>query len=175
MAATMTITPCRASSSLTKPMRRMLVSRSSLLKPSPLERWVRTTSPSSSSTLAPAARRRASIRLEMVLLPAPESPVNQSTKPLCTPASQHLFEQHVDSPLGSAVGGGVNAALLVGVLLPPPAAGALLFACFNRARARIAADTGVAARVEGMARDIVQANVFVHLAGGPVGQRADLH
>src|SRR5262245_20920539 len=168
MAATITITPCRASSSLTKPMRRMLVSRSSLLNPSPFERWVRTTSPSSISTAAPAARRRVSIRFEMVLLPAPESPVNQRTKPLCTPASQHLLDQHIHGPLHSAVGGKVNTALLVAVPLPPPTAGALTLAWFDSARARIAADAGIAARVEGMARNIVQANVFVHLRGCPV-------
>src|SRR6266403_1860632 len=116
MAATITITPWRDSSSATNPMRRILISRSSLLKPRPFDRCVRTTSPSSSSTLAPAARRRASIRFEMVLLPAPERPVNQSTKPLCTAASQDLFEQHVDGALHAAVGCEVNAALFVDLL-----------------------------------------------------------
>src|SRR5579864_5349360 len=148
MAATMTITPWRASSSLTNPMRRMLISRSSLLKPRPFERCVRTTSPSSTSTAAPAARKRASMRLEIVLLPAPESPVNHSTKPLCTPASQHLIEQHVDSPLDPAVGGEMNAALFVGALFPPPASGALRGAGFDCAHAGVAADTGIAAGVE---------------------------
>src|SRR6267142_876382 len=163
MAATITITPWRESSSLTNPIRRMLMSRSSLLKPSPLERCVRTASPSSSSTLAPAARRRASTILEMVLLPAPESPVNQRTKPLCTPASQNLFEQHVDGPLHSAVGGEVNPALLVGVLFPPPAAGALALPGFDRARTGVAADAGIATPVEWMTRDIVLADVVVYL------------
>src|SRR5258708_5225437 len=111
----------------------------------------------------------------MVLLPAPESPVNQRTKPLCTPASQNLFEQHVDGPLHSAVGGEVNAALLVGVLFPPPAAGALALSGFDGARARIAANTGIAAPVEWMARDVVPADVVVHLLWGPIGERADLY
>src|SRR5437762_7070864 len=140
MAATITITPCRASSSATNPMRRMLISRSSLLKPRPLERCVRTTSPSSTSTAAPAARKRASIRLEMVLLPAPERPVNQRTKPLCTPGFQDLLEKHVDGALHAAVGGDVNAALFVGVLLPPPASGALALTRLDGAGARVAAD-----------------------------------
>src|SRR3984893_8365577 len=144
MAATMTITPRRASNSLTNPIRRMLISRSSLLKPRPFERCVRTTSPSSTSTAAPAARRRDSMRLEIVLLPAPESPVNQRTKPLCTPASQHLIEQHVDGPLRPTVGGEMNAALFIGVLFPPPSSSTLGGASFPRARAGVAADTGVA-------------------------------
>src|SRR5579859_3167426 len=175
MAATIAITPWRASSSLTKPMRRMLISRSSLLKPRPFERCVRTTSPSSTSTAAPAARRRASMRLEMVLLPAPESPVNQMTNPLCTPASQHLIEQHVNSPLHPAVGGEMNAALFVGVLFPPPASGALGGAGLDCARAGIAADTGITSRVKRMTRHIVTADVFVYLLGGPIGQWAKLH
>src|SRR3979490_2754849 len=135
MAATITITPLRAGSSLTNPMRRILISRSSLLKPRPFERCVRTMSPSSTSTAAPAARRRASIRLEMALLPAPESPVHPRTKPLCTRASQHLLQQYVDGPLRPAIGGEMNAALFVGVLFPPPAPGALRGAGFHHARA----------------------------------------
>src|SRR5438876_16939 len=100
--------------------------------------------------------------LEMVLLPAPESPVNHRTKPLCTPVSQNLFEQHVDGPLYSALGGEMNAALLVCVLLPPPAAGALALPGFERARAGIAANAGIAAPVEWMAGDVVLADVVVH-------------
>src|SRR5947207_777763 len=175
MAATITITPWRASSSLTNPMRRILISRSSLLKPRPFERCVRTTSPSSTSTAAPATRKRSSIRLEMVLLPAPESPVNQRTKPLCTRGAQHLLQQHVDGPLRASVGGEMNAALLIGVLLPPPASGALGVAGLDCTSAGIAADTGVAARVQRMTRHLVTANVVFDLISGPVGQRAKLH
>src|SRR5579863_9437697 len=143
MAATITITPWRASNSLTNPMRRMLISRSSLLKPRPFDRWVRTTSPSSTSTAALAARKRASIRLEIVLLPAPESPVNQRTKPLCTHATQHLLKQNVDGAPRPPIGTEVNAALFRRVLLPPPTSGALVFSRFHGARTGIAADTGV--------------------------------
>src|ERR1035438_1616968 len=83
MAAAMAITPLRASNSQTKPMRRMFSSRSSLLKPSPFDRWVRTTSPSSTSTRAPNWRSCNSSSREMVLLPAPLMPVNHNVKPLC--------------------------------------------------------------------------------------------
>src|SRR5258708_14710091 len=128
-------------------MRCTLISRSSLLKLRPFERCVRTTSPSSTSTFAPAARRRASMMPEMVLLPAPESPVNQSTKPLCTMISQHFLEQHVDGALDSAVGGEMDPALFVGLLFPPPAPRAPALPGFHRARAGGATDAGAGARI----------------------------
>src|SRR5512132_3323252 len=59
----------------------MFVSRSSLEKPRPLERFSRTTSPSSTSTREPRSRSSFSTICEIVVLPAPESPVNQSVKP----------------------------------------------------------------------------------------------
>ena len=59
IAATTTMMPLRESKSATKPSRRILVSRSSREKPSPCDRFVRTTSPSSSSTFASAPRNRA--------------------------------------------------------------------------------------------------------------------
>src|ERR1035438_3626540 len=83
MAAAMAITEFLDKSSQTKPIRRMFSSRSSLLNPRPFERWVRTTSPSRTSTLAPVPRRRSARRCEMVLLPAPDIPVNQTVNPLC--------------------------------------------------------------------------------------------
>src|SRR6266702_7097962 len=82
MAAEMQVIPLRVRRLHTKAMRLMLVSRSSRLKPSPLLRWVRTMSPSSTSTLRPHALSLCSMSLDSVLLPAPESPVNQSVKPL---------------------------------------------------------------------------------------------
>src|SRR3954447_11353546 len=82
MAAVITGTPLRESRSATNAIRRMLVSRSSFEKPSPLERFSRTTSPSSTSILEPRSRSCSSTIVEMVVLPAPESPVNQSVKPL---------------------------------------------------------------------------------------------
>jgi hypothetical protein len=50
MAETMTATSLRVSRFETNPIRKMLVSRSSLENPRPFERFVRTTSPSSIST-----------------------------------------------------------------------------------------------------------------------------
>ena len=78
----MQITPLRVSKLQTKPIRLMLVSRSSRLKPRPLLKCVRTISPSSTSTLRPRAFRRCSITSESVLLPEPERPVNQIVKPV---------------------------------------------------------------------------------------------
>jgi len=63
-------------------MRRMFVSRSSLLNPSPLDKFSRTTSPSKISTFNPRARNSFSTRRETVVLPAPLNPVNQTVKPL---------------------------------------------------------------------------------------------
>ena len=101
MAAAMATTPLRESNSQTKPMRRTLVSRSSLLKPRPFERFVRTTSPSSNSTRAPASRSRSSRIVEIVLLPAPDMPVSQIVNPLCTLPSQNFRQQDVHAPRGA--------------------------------------------------------------------------
>src|SRR4051794_5824864 len=62
-------------------MRRMLVSLSSFEKPRPLERLVRTSSPSRTSTWTPRAESSAESMAASVLLPAPLNPVNQTTKP----------------------------------------------------------------------------------------------
>src|SRR5215203_230868 len=81
IAAVITGTPLRLSRSATKAMRRTFVSRSSLEKPSPLERFSRTMSPSRISSLEPRSRSSFSRMPEMVVLPAPESPVNQRVNP----------------------------------------------------------------------------------------------
>src|SRR4249919_4377462 len=84
-------------------MRRMLVSRSSFEKPSPLERFSRTTSPSRISSLEPRSRRCPSSSREMVVLPAPESPVNQRVKP-CSPAiGTSVLLVSVDQDVGDLV------------------------------------------------------------------------
>src|SRR4030095_9548674 len=82
MAATSTVTPCLASLPATYPMRAMLVSRSSRLKPRPWQRLVRTSSPSSSSTRWPRSARAGPSLAATVDLPAPDRPVSQSTKPV---------------------------------------------------------------------------------------------
>src|SRR2546423_8420773 len=108
MAAAIAITPLRESNSQTKPIRRTLVSRSSRLKPRPCERLVRTTSPSSTSTFAPAARNRSASIEEIVLFPEPDRPVNQSVNPLCILrrrlAGKDFAQEHVDLALGTPVG-----------------------------------------------------------------------
>src|SRR5215207_4717159 len=81
MAETMTATPFRVSNSATKPILRMFVSLSSRLKPKPLERLVRTMSPSRTSTLPNLSLSSLSTISLMVVLPAPERPVNHSVKP----------------------------------------------------------------------------------------------
>ncbi len=80
-AAHITVPPWRTISLATKPIRRMFVSRSSLEKPSPFERWVRTTSPSSSVTCLPASRRRTDRTAAVVDLPEPLRPVSQMQSP----------------------------------------------------------------------------------------------
>src|SRR5262249_28521468 len=59
----------------------MFVSRSSLLKPSPFDRGVRISSPSSVETLRPNSARRSTKACATVLLPEPDSPVNQIVSP----------------------------------------------------------------------------------------------
>src|SRR5215218_11262456 len=87
MAETITPTPLRVRRLATKPILRMLVSLSSLLKPRPLERLVRTMSPSRTSTWPNLPRSSLSTISAMVVLPAPERPVNHSVKPRpCLPA-----------------------------------------------------------------------------------------
>ena len=57
------------------------MSRSSLLKPRPLERWVRISSPSRSEQFRPNSAMRSIVACAMVLLPEPERPVNQIVTP----------------------------------------------------------------------------------------------
>src|SRR6185437_14147163 len=87
---------------------------------------------------------------------------------------QDFAQQHVHFALGLAGRVKVDAAFFNGVLLPPPASRAIVFAGSHRARARVATDAGVAFAVKWMARNIVLFDIFVHLPLGPVGQRAEL-
>src|SRR5215210_1466479 len=81
MAETMTATPLRVRRLATKPMRNTFMLRSSLEKPRPLERLVRTMSPSRTSTLSPLSLSSCSTISATVVLPAPERPVNHRVKP----------------------------------------------------------------------------------------------
>src|SRR3989344_766675 len=91
MAAEIAMMSLRVSKWQTKPMRLILVSLSSLEKPRPLLKLVRTTSPSRISTLRPAAFRRFSKILAMVDLPAPDNPVNQMVTPVDIKLSSYLI------------------------------------------------------------------------------------
>src|SRR6266446_597808 len=87
-------TPLRVSRLATNAMRLMLVSRSSRLKPSPLLKCVRTTSPSSTSTFIPYSLRRFSSSWAIVLFPAPESQVSQIVHPLVIQPSHPFTDKH---------------------------------------------------------------------------------
>ena len=74
--------PCREISAATQPIRRMLVSRSSLEKVSPAERFRRTTSPSRLVTVrSPCSSSRSTSARASVDLPLPDRPVKKSTSP----------------------------------------------------------------------------------------------
>src|SRR5436309_9437049 len=73
-------------------MRRIFVSRSSLLKPKPLLRCVRTTSPSRISTLYCLQRSSSANNVDSVDLPAPDKPVNQIVNPGCSKTIDLLSE-----------------------------------------------------------------------------------
>src|SRR6266487_2611035 len=83
MGAVMAQQPDRAMSLATNPILRMLVSRSSFEKPSPFDRCILTSSPSSVSTCAPRRVISAASIAARVDLPEPDKPVNQTRKPLC--------------------------------------------------------------------------------------------
>src|SRR3954453_16207746 len=72
--------PCFVTSAATQPMRRMLTSRSSFENPSPFDRCVRTTSPSSSVIEREPASRSTTARAT-VDLPEPQKPVKNNVRP----------------------------------------------------------------------------------------------
>src|ERR687893_2353111 len=86
MAETMTATPLRVSRLATNPILSTFMLRSSLEKLRPLERLVLTMSASRTSTLRPRSRISFSTISAMVVLPAPERPVNHNVKPRWTSA-----------------------------------------------------------------------------------------
>jgi hypothetical protein len=98
MAETITTAPARASREATQPMRAMFASRSSFEKPRPFERCVRMMSPSRWSTTKPRRSSSGSTLLAIVVLPAPERPVNQRTNPL---RDRVLGRNRVDAALGA--------------------------------------------------------------------------
>src|SRR3954468_7208549 len=110
MALATATTPLRLRIWQTNPMRRMFVSRSSLENPSPLLRWVRTTSPSSTSTFMPRLRSSFTTISLTVVLPAPLRPVNQSVNPLCSmlaACSSRSRDGHQARPCSYSFSGGL--------------------------------------------------------------------
>src|SRR5215216_3708384 len=81
MALTITPTPLRVKRSATIPILKTFVSLSSLEKPRPLDRLVLTISPSRTSILRKRFLSSCSTISDMVVLPAPDKPVNHSVKP----------------------------------------------------------------------------------------------
>src|SRR5215213_11386390 len=81
MALTITPTPLRVNKSATNPILKTLVFLSSLEKPRPLDRLVLTMSPSRTSILRKRFLSSCSTISEMVVLPAPDRPVNHKVKP----------------------------------------------------------------------------------------------
>src|SRR5919112_88108 len=81
MALTITPTPLRVNKSATNPILKTLVSLSSLEKPRPLDRLVLTMSPSNTSILGKRFLSSYSTISDMVVLPAPDRPVNHNVKP----------------------------------------------------------------------------------------------
>src|SRR5438309_5605320 len=116
----------------------------------------------------------------MVLLPAPDIPVNQTVNPLCiglglfdsarsarlcmTPRVPGNLSVARDRPIRSKM----YAALFLGAFFPPPASRALVLFRTGGARAGSAPDTGISPRVEGMHRHAVFTDVFLHLLRAPI-------
>src|SRR6266566_9621766 len=161
----------------------MFVSRSSLEKPRPFERWVRTTSPSRYSTLWSFFSSSAPTSSAIVDLPAPESPVNQSVNPLAirllSPSgtwsramSGDLVPGHGRGPGPAGQRVGVDAALEL--VRTGPAAGALLLVGRSRAGARDAADRAIPGLVQRVERNLVDLDVGPDALLVPVGERVEL-
>src|SRR5438445_11054035 len=87
--------------------------------------------------------------------------------PLCVLAEDRLQLVLEAAMLDRAV----HAALLGCIRLPPPAAGAVVLALADRARARCATDRRVALRVQPVHGDAVLAQVGPDLALRPLGER----
>src|SRR5437588_5120544 len=190
MAETITAAPCRASREATHPMRSMFVSRSSFEKPSPLDRCSRTSSPSSHSTRSPRRSSSGRTSSAIVVLPAPERPVNHRVKPAPAgarprsgPVEEVRGNREVPPATSAASAASVIALLdqrcvdvdpaleLVGA---GPAACALLLARAHRPRARNAPDRRIAGVVQRVVGDLVHVDVGLDALCAPVDERLDL-
>src|SRR5438128_2211386 len=141
----------------------MFVSRPSFEKPRPFERCSRTSSPSSHSTLRPRRSSSGRTSSAIVVLPAPERPVNHRVKPLRPFSVIALLDEW---------GVDVNAAFeLLGA---GPPARALALPRPHRPRARDAPDRRVPGVVERVVRDLVDVDVGLDALRAPVDERLDL-
>src|ERR1700689_4060671 len=68
----------------------------------------------------------------------------------------------------------MNTALFGRVPLPPPAPGAFVLARLDGPRAGRATDASITRRIKGMHGDGVTLNVFAHIGGCPIRERAQL-
>src|SRR4051812_22546871 len=153
-------------------MRRMLVSRSSREKPRPLLRLVRTTSPSRWSTRMPRRSSSGPTISAIVLLPAPDSPVNQSVNPWfsCGTCGDPFALYRLVVCSGSVA---VEAALHLARSLP--AAGSLVRSLLDRLGAGHTADRRESVVVQRVVGDAVPPDIAPHVAVRPVHQRLHLH
>src|SRR2546423_2490281 len=163
IAETITAAPCRVSREATQPMRSMFVSRSSFEKPRPLQRCSRTSSPSSHSTERPRRSSSGRTSSAIVVLPAPENPVNQRVNRLRSFSVIALLDEW---------GVDVNAAFeLLGA---GPPARSLALPRLHGPRARDAPDRRVPGVVKRVVRDLVDVDVGLDALRVPVDERLDL-
>src|SRR4051812_21503647 len=178
IAAAITAPPWRVRRAATQPIRSMFVSRSSFEKPRPLERCVRTVSPSRYSTMWPRRSSSGPTRCAMVVLPAPERPVNQRVKPPrarrpTRGARVHRCgQQSCGRSCDSLCSVGVNAALEL--VRAGPAPGALFLVGARRPRARNAPDRPIPDVVQRVVGNLVDGDVRPDALLVPVGERMEL-
>src|SRR6188472_3672375 len=139
------------------------------------------TSPSAIAAMTSARRPRRSSFCTIASTACASAVATSAASPLTrtlTAASgmRVLAEQGVQLVLeAAALDGAVDAAFLRRVRLPPPAAGAARRTRFDRARARSAADRGVALVVERVVRNVPFAHVVPDVLLVPLGERVELH
>src|SRR4051794_9587057 len=155
IAETITAPPWRVIRDATQPTRSMFVSRSSLEKPRPFERCWRTASPSRYSTIRPRFSSSGPTISAIVVLPAPDRPVNHSVKP----SGMCLLQGRVFvDPALELVGAG-------------PAACALLFVLRDRPGAGNAADGAIPRLVQRVVGNLVHLDVRPDALLVPVRER----
>src|SRR5579872_3519710 len=127
----------------------------------------------SAVVITPGATRTATAA--MIVIGAESFSVARTTTTAMTTASVYQACQAIRLSAGRRwLGRPVDAALLYLVVLPPPAAGALVLSRGGGAGAGLAADRRVALVVERVVRHVVVPDVVPHLGPGPARERGDL-